>query len=322
MGKSRKSAAVYEYCFLRFLDSSDVAEYNRNTVFTPAEQAVLICMSQSRTVAEKKTALEYLAATYADDEFGETELSNHDRLRWANCSFRDVVLSKIHEGDKLLEARYDNRGFIFAAALMEKGFQTREYDYQYFTEYDMAYQYLVKERQEYLDDEDLKDVPLYGEIKRIPLNNPDTVSTPCFYRLNNEMEIVDMWGNWEESEYSALEGTTENVTEKIPDLESDFYCHVPIPFKGGELLVEESYYAEAVYGILGGTYPSKENDTCLKVGCDSSDIVVHLDIYNEEYGKWYWTDDTSRLRLRYCTEQEKQERSKWIAKWHKMKEKT
>ena len=30
------------YNFLEFIDSSDIREYNQNTIFTPAQQAVLI----------------------------------------------------------------------------------------------------------------------------------------------------------------------------------------------------------------------------------------------------------------------------------------
>ena len=41
---------------LDFIDSKEIREYNRNTKFTPIEQAVLICHSMGTTVDEKMAA--------------------------------------------------------------------------------------------------------------------------------------------------------------------------------------------------------------------------------------------------------------------------
>ena len=49
------------YDFLRFIDSPDIREFNKDTNFTPAEQAVLISLSDKTTVEEKIEALQYLA---------------------------------------------------------------------------------------------------------------------------------------------------------------------------------------------------------------------------------------------------------------------
>lgn len=56
--------------FLRFIDSPDIREYNKNTHFTPAKQAVLISKSKNTTVLEKLSALKYLTKNYSDEEFG------------------------------------------------------------------------------------------------------------------------------------------------------------------------------------------------------------------------------------------------------------
>lgn len=41
------------YNFLEFIDSSDIREYNQNTIFTLAQQAVLISRSQKKSIEEK-----------------------------------------------------------------------------------------------------------------------------------------------------------------------------------------------------------------------------------------------------------------------------
>lgn len=51
---------------LEFIDSSDICEFHRNTVFAPEEQAVLIVNSNKRSIEEKAAALEYLLETYPD----------------------------------------------------------------------------------------------------------------------------------------------------------------------------------------------------------------------------------------------------------------
>ena len=46
------------YDLLRFIDSPDIREYNKDTDFTPAEWAVLIGMSCRQTMEEKIEALQ------------------------------------------------------------------------------------------------------------------------------------------------------------------------------------------------------------------------------------------------------------------------
>lgn len=42
---------------LPFIDSPDIREFNRHTKFLPAEQAVLVAVSKTKTVEEKLEAL-------------------------------------------------------------------------------------------------------------------------------------------------------------------------------------------------------------------------------------------------------------------------
>lgn len=63
--------ALFKKGFLRFIDSPDIREHNRNTDFTPAEWAVLVSNSMKKSVEEKIEALQYLADHYSADEFKE-----------------------------------------------------------------------------------------------------------------------------------------------------------------------------------------------------------------------------------------------------------
>lgn len=64
------------YDFLRFIDSSDIREFNKDTNFTPAEQAVLISLSDKTTVEEKIDALQYLADHYTEAEFQKDSIGD------------------------------------------------------------------------------------------------------------------------------------------------------------------------------------------------------------------------------------------------------
>lgn len=54
---------------LDFIDSPDIREYNKNTRFTPAEQAILIGQSEETTVEEKLSAWQELVDVYSTEEF-------------------------------------------------------------------------------------------------------------------------------------------------------------------------------------------------------------------------------------------------------------
>lgn len=53
----------------------------------------------------------------------------------------------------------------------------------------MSNAYLAEATQEYLDDEDLKDVQTYGVIRRIKLADNDSDE----YLFDTEMRMVDIW---------------------------------------------------------------------------------------------------------------------------------
>ena len=103
--------------FLEFLDSTDIRRYQRNTAFTPAEQAVLISMSVKQSVTEKMAALRQLAAQYSSAEFGA------DRVRHTFPDFREGVLeyndTRMQEA---LEKRMNQMPLCFLLICTEAGY--------------------------------------------------------------------------------------------------------------------------------------------------------------------------------------------------------
>ena len=102
---------------LDFIDSPDIREYHKNTYFTPAE-AVLITMSERRTLEEKEVALQELADTYREVEF-------HTESVWTNrhseqASFRHIVLDTIKRWNGLLEERSDAENVVYTARVVVK----------------------------------------------------------------------------------------------------------------------------------------------------------------------------------------------------------
>lgn len=65
----------YVYDFKKFIDSPDIRGYNIDSTFTPAEQSVLIYMSQKQTIDEKLCALRWLL----DGDYDKKKIEHYKR---------------------------------------------------------------------------------------------------------------------------------------------------------------------------------------------------------------------------------------------------
>lgn len=150
---------------LDFIDSQDIREFHKNTTFAPEEQAVLVVNSETHTIEEKMAALEYLLEAYPDYDaplYGDG---------WGR-NFRELTQNTLKKWKALLAARYENDGYVYMAELLEKdtAYCYKGYGNLY-TDYDSAYEFLQKEKQEYLDDEDdivldeLGEIDLWDELE-------------------------------------------------------------------------------------------------------------------------------------------------------------
>lgn len=110
--------------FLKFIDSPDIREYNKNTDFSPAEWAILIKASNRRTVEEKLDALQYLVEHYGEDEFGEEKINISPPVNLpykTDIAFRDIVIKTLKIWEDILNSREEEKSAIYAAKLEEKG---------------------------------------------------------------------------------------------------------------------------------------------------------------------------------------------------------
>lgn len=280
------------YDFLKFIDSPDIREYNKDTKFTPAEWAVLVEASMKRTVEEKIEALQYLLDHYQENEFGEERVNISPPIYPSyktDKPFREVVKRTVEVWKEILEDRNREEDVIYAAQLMEKGYERTDlYDYSFFTSYEKAYAYLVEKKQEYLDDEDLKDVITCGEIRRIKLADNDSDE----YLFDTEMRMVDI--------REGCDRTPCEDGEMISLLSTSVYkIFVPLPFKKGDIVKVEHFFGEPDYGVISCDWKRPEERERIT-------MWISLDVYDSVTEGFGYTDGEGDGILGYtlCPEEE------------------
>ena len=127
---------------LKFIDSPDVREFNKNTVFTPAQQVILVSRSEKTTVFEKIEMLEYLLNTYTEEEFGEDSIIFD--CMWDRCmSFYENTKHMVRMWKDILADREVQDGSIYVARFEEREFfYERDDEEHYFSSYENAYAYM------------------------------------------------------------------------------------------------------------------------------------------------------------------------------------
>lgn len=286
------------YDILKFIDSPDVREYHKDSRFTPAQECVLIAVSQKTTVEEKIETLRYILNHYKKEELGVETVSENDPFEILDADqFLMEANLTLHIWEELLRMRYDNseKGVIYAANLTEKGFfADRLTNYCFFSSYDAAYHFLLRQKQEYLSDADLKDVETYGTIYRITLDNQEYNHTDADeYRFDSEMRLVQVFGSMKWKPVEVEED------EMIFTLES-YGFYLPLPFQKGDIVKAESPFYETYYGVI--PYGSDEKSEELRK--KNKTLYRSLDVYDKSSGCFYFTDDSNVLQLSLCNEEE------------------
>lgn len=265
---------------LEFIDSPVIREFHKNTVFAPEEQAVLIVNSDKRTIEEKIPALEYLLETYPDYDaplYGDG---------WGK-NFRELTQNTLKKWKALLAARYKQTGYVYMAELLEKNTAFCHTGYgNLYTDYDKAYDFLQKEKQEYLDDED--DTETYGLIKRIKLNPEEDQDAYRHgeYYFNNENKLVRVDGFLDELEEVTLWDELENAS---------FFLE--LPFKAGDIIKVKSLCNPTYYGVFTGRWKRSSYPGAIEMICS-------LDIYNSDRDLFGYTDNTPILGMSLCKEED------------------
>lgn len=256
---------------LDFIDSRDIREYNRDTHFSPIEKAVLIYLSRGTTVEQKLSAWHELLETYSDEDFGRERA-------FCSCTNKEALAHTVEAYERALSDRYDTEGRVFEATFYESEFPD-SLSRGVFSGYDKAFEYIRKAKQEYLDDEELKEVAVKAEIKiKVLDKNPLWDTAFCF---DTDLRM------------------TEIVTESAELC--DFFVYVPLPFKKGDILrtTDRKYY-----GVLSET-PDKKHFKRAIEGGDVTDMCVTLDEFYEDEGKWvFGWDHYDYLKLELCPDDE------------------
>lgn len=271
---------------LKFIDSPDVREFNKNTVFTPAQQVILVSRSEKTTVFEKIEMLEYLLNTYTEEEFGEDSIIFD--CMWNRCmSFYENTKHMVRMWKDILADREVQDGSIYVARFEEREFFYERGDEEhYFSSYENAYAYIKEEKEEYLDIEKDhgKPIPMVGFIERVVLDE----DVCDIYWFDNDLNLVKVFGR--EERYAL----SEEVRIEPFD---HFIFHLPLPFHVGDILKMETLKNEPVYGVVYYEWNEPKNPVLVSMN-------MWLDCYWEEKKKYDFMDDAPILSLTYATDED------------------
>lgn len=219
---------------LKFIDSPTVREHNKEYEFNPAEQAVLIAISETATLEEKIHGLFELVAEHGSDDFDDIVLGTNDEKR--RCDFYDTIKANIILWQELQsDANTCQQGWVFEANLLCCG-DHGNYSGDMFSTLENAYAFLRLEQQRNIDFDEVYRKSTgkhYGEIKRRPLDNfTDEYKDDVLVYDDNLRLIACRPSAWRMKQHPGLKGL----------LSDDYWVYVPVPFQKGDYIVSKSLY--------------------------------------------------------------------------------
>lgn len=252
---------------LEFIDSPDIRTFHQKTVFTPAQQAVLVMRSGKKTVDEKIEMLEYLIDIYAETEFDDgsvvcdyvydTDISFYENIKYTMKIWKDMLCD-----------RTEDNGYLYAANLMEKEIFPERESYRYFSSYEKAYEYLKKEKDSYLKSEYLKDIPTVGIILGI---KPDTENRwdNDEYWFDSDMNLIEISGRNERYQISKNK-TVQPVFS--------YAFHLELPFHVGDIVKAEPFQRPPLWGVIYYEWekPKKPEFCTMNIWLDVYDCKFRL----------------------------------------------
>lgn len=269
---------------LEFIDSPDIRTFHQKTVFTPAQQAVLVMRSGKKTVDEKIEMLEYLIDIYSETEFDDgsvvcdyvydTDISFYENIKYTMKIWKDMLCD-----------RTEDNGYLYAANLMEKEIFPERESYRYFSSYEKAYEYLKKEKDSYLKSEYLKDIPTVGIILGI---KPDTENRwdNDEYWFDSDMNLIEISGRNERYQISKNK-TVQPVFS--------YAFHLELPFHVGDIVKAESFQRPPLWGVIYYEWEKpKKPEFCT--------MNIWLDVYDDKREKYDFVDDEDILTLTFAKE--------------------
>lgn len=266
---------------LDFIDSDDIREYNKNTKFSPFQQAILIDRCRSQSVEKRIEALEWLLKRFSIEEFSYKELEDGKR------SLKEIVENTSRLWKDGLNDRYDNHKVIYEACFDEVDYTDREDGIgKLFSTYGKAHDYILQCKQHYLADEDLKDCRTVASIRRLEVDGDIDVSYEKHgeYLFGSDMQMVYV-------------SRMEKDTFLNPEYLSAYSFYLPLPFKAGDIVRYTSPFHKTYYGVFPCSWEKPLN----KYG---SSLTISLDTYCAE-DKWFdIAYDVPVLELSRCSADE------------------
>lgn len=242
---------------LDFIDSPDIRELNKNTVFSPSEQAVIIYHSYERSAEDKISALRFLADNFSEDEFQTERITQFRRKFYYYNNLRNIVSDIADTWQNALNLRYDNNGVVFLAEISDSDHNTIAK--KYFSDYSSAFEFISANK---------TDAPGFIEITRTPVNMD--FHGYASYSFSKDMVLYEV---------DPYEG---DYQIPLSEYFMDFTIQMPLPFRTGDILKVVHPYSEPVYGVLDSTYDEK-----LKRNPDA-DMHLRLEKYvrDEDFFSW------------------------------------
>lgn len=77
------------YNTLDFIDSKSIRDFNKDTQFSPVEQAILIAESERRTIEEKLNAWKEILHAYSEEKF------RYENFAHQVINFKDIIINTI-----------------------------------------------------------------------------------------------------------------------------------------------------------------------------------------------------------------------------------
>lgn len=269
---------------LEFIDSPDIRTFHQKTVFTPAQQAVLVMRSGKKTVDEKIEMLEYLIDIYSETEFEDGSVGC-DYVYDTDISFYENIKYTMKIWKDMLCDRTEDNGYLYAANLMEKEIFPERESYRYFSSYAKTYEYLKKEKDSYLKSEYLKDIPTVGIILGI---KPDTENRwdNDEYWFDSDMNLIEISGRNERYQISKNK-TVQPVFS--------YAFHLELPFHVGDIVKAESFQRPPLWGVIYYEWEKpKKPEFCT--------MNIWLDVYDDKREKYDFVDDEDILTLTFAKE--------------------
>ena len=188
------------YDLLKFMDSPQVREYNKDTYFTPAEWALIIANSITAAMEEKLDALQYLVDHYGEEDFSKESVNvgpGHS-VYHSHLPSREDVRKSIRGWKKALADRDDGVSFVYAARYGEKGryWPCGVEKYRFFPAYEKAFMFLRERRDELQEKGSFRKEDFWGEIERLKIGDRKECG---IYIFDGELRMVGLFPNKDRS---------------------------------------------------------------------------------------------------------------------------